>query len=86
MDYIKIKGKMWSKDRGVGESHKYLSWSSDGETGSIWILMESRLSILYKDPKKAKFEVLEKMKGASLTGLEYEPLFNFFESVSEHIA
>ncbi|KAI8896317.1 tRNA synthetases class I-domain-containing protein [Globomyces pollinis-pini] len=50
----------------------------DGETGSVWILMDSRLDILYKDPKKAKYTVLETYKGSDLEGLEYEPLFNFF--------
>jgi isoleucyl-tRNA synthetase len=52
----------------------------DGETGSIYILGEERLSILYKDPKKAKFEILDKMKGKDLLGLEYEPLFPFYAS------
>ncbi|KAK9721381.1 isoleucine--tRNA ligase [Basidiobolus ranarum] len=50
----------------------------DGETGHIYILLEKRLEILYKNPKKAKFEVLEKYKGKDLLGLEYEPLFNYF--------
>ena len=53
----------------------------DEESGSTWILLESRLEMLYKDPKKAKFTVLEKMTGASLKGLEYEPLFEFFGNV-----
>lgn len=52
----------------------------DGETGSVWIVAESRLEILYKDVKKAKFQVLEKMTGASLKGLEYVPLFDFYAS------
>ncbi|KAJ1567544.1 hypothetical protein HK405_005583, partial [Cladochytrium tenue] len=50
----------------------------DGETGHIWILLESRLEILYKDPKKAKFTILEKIPGTALKGLEYEPIFNYF--------
>ncbi|TPX62646.1 isoleucine---tRNA ligase [Powellomyces hirtus] len=50
----------------------------DGETGSVWILLGSRLDILYPDPKKAKFTVLETMKGNDLKGLEYEPLFDYF--------
>lgn len=53
----------------------------DGETGAIWILLEKCLSILYKDPKKAKFTILEKMSGASLKGLKYEPLFDYFIDV-----
>ncbi|KAI9002349.1 tRNA synthetases class I-domain-containing protein [Gaertneriomyces semiglobifer] len=50
----------------------------DGETGAKWILLEKRLAILYKDPKKAKYTVLQKMKGSELKGLEYEPLFDYF--------
>ncbi|KAJ3187041.1 isoleucine--tRNA ligase [Gaertneriomyces sp. JEL0708] len=50
----------------------------DGETGAKWILLEKRLAILYKDPKKAKYSVLQRMKGSELKGLEYEPLFDYF--------
>ncbi|KAJ3038350.1 isoleucine--tRNA ligase [Rhizophlyctis rosea] len=50
----------------------------DGETGSVWILLEKRLEVLYKDVKKAKFTVLEKIKGKDLVGLEYEPIFGYY--------
>lgn len=50
----------------------------DGETGQTFILLESCLTILYKNPKKAKYEVLEKIKAADLVGLEYEPVFDFY--------
>ncbi|KAI8819915.1 tRNA synthetases class I-domain-containing protein [Fimicolochytrium jonesii] len=50
----------------------------DGETGAIWILLEGCLGILYKDVKKAKYTILEKIKGSDLKGLEYEPVFDFF--------
>ncbi|KAI7835027.1 isoleucyl-tRNA synthetase [Kickxella alabastrina] len=50
----------------------------DGETGSIYILLESCLGILYKDPKKAKFEILERIQALDLVGLEYEPMYDFF--------
>ncbi|KAJ2723620.1 isoleucine--tRNA ligase [Coemansia sp. Benny D115] len=50
----------------------------DGETGKVYILLEKRLNILYKDPKKAKFDVLEKVAAKDLVGLEYEPLFDFY--------
>ena len=54
---------------------------TDQETGNKYILLEKRLEILYKDPKKAKMTVLEKMKGRDLKGLEYEPLFDYFADV-----
>lgn len=53
----------------------------DIDSGNVYILMTSRLCILYKDPKKAegkKFTVLEHMKGASLVNLRYKPLFDYF--------
>ncbi|KXS21576.1 hypothetical protein M427DRAFT_142059 [Gonapodya prolifera JEL478] len=53
---------------------------NDQETGQNWILLEKRLDTIYKDPKKAKFKVLERMKGSALKGLEYIPLFEYFAS------
>ncbi|XJO71096.1 hypothetical protein BDV3_000669 [Batrachochytrium dendrobatidis] len=50
----------------------------DGETGAEWILMEKRLDILYKDPKKAKFTIVKRFKGSDLKGMTYIPLFNYF--------
>ncbi|KAJ3275833.1 isoleucine--tRNA ligase [Terramyces sp. JEL0728] len=54
----------------------------DEKTGAIFILMEARLDILYTAAELKKkdkaYAVLEKMKGAALKGLEYEPLFDFF--------
>jgi isoleucyl-tRNA synthetase len=50
----------------------------DELTGNIYVLLEKRLEILYKDPKKAKFQVLERMKGKDMKGWEYIPLFNYF--------
>ncbi|KAJ2163188.1 isoleucine--tRNA ligase [Coemansia sp. RSA 552] len=51
----------------------------DGETGHVYVLLESCLGVLYKNVKKAKFEVLAKIKAQDLVGLEYEPVFPFFE-------
>jgi isoleucyl-tRNA synthetase len=53
----------------------------DGETGAIWILLEKCLNSIYKDPKTAKFTVLEKIKGSSLKGISYIPLFDYFADV-----
>ncbi|KAI8923381.1 tRNA synthetases class I-domain-containing protein [Entophlyctis helioformis] len=50
----------------------------DGETEAVWILLEKRLDILYKDPKKAKFTILERIKGRDLAGTKYVPLFDYF--------
>ncbi|KAG0167408.1 isoleucine--tRNA ligase [Apophysomyces sp. BC1015] len=51
----------------------------DELTGNHYILMEKRLDILYKDPKKAKFVVLERYKGAEMNGWEFEPMYKYFE-------
>ncbi|KAI3631018.1 hypothetical protein MIR68_010508 [Amoeboaphelidium protococcarum] len=55
----------------------------DEESGSNWILLEKRLEILYKDPKKAKFQVIKKYKGAELVGMKYVPLFDYFADKKE---
>lgn len=43
-----------------------------------FILMESLLHTLYKDPKKAKFKILERFKGSHMKGWKYEPPFRYF--------
>ncbi|KAJ1973714.1 isoleucine--tRNA ligase [Dimargaris xerosporica] len=50
----------------------------DEESGDTYILMEKRLEILYKNPKKAKFQVLDRCKGKAMLGWEYVPLFPYF--------
>ncbi|RVX73483.1 Isoleucine--tRNA ligase, cytoplasmic [Exophiala mesophila] len=50
----------------------------DVESGRQFIMLEKLLRILYKDPKKAKFTILEKMKGSDLKGKQYIPPFNYF--------
>lgn len=41
--------------------------------------MEKRLTMLYKDPKKAKYTVLEKYLGKDMNGWKFEPMFPYFE-------
>jgi len=50
----------------------------DEKSGKQYILMESGLSMLYKDLKKAKYKVLGKMQGKDIIGWKYEPLFKYF--------
>jgi isoleucyl-tRNA synthetase len=50
----------------------------DEKSGCQYIMMESGLSMLYKDPKKAKYKVLNKIKGKDMVGWRYKPLFNYF--------
>ncbi|KAJ3369980.1 isoleucine--tRNA ligase [Allomyces arbusculus] len=52
----------------------------DQESGMHYILLEKRLDSIYKDLKKAKFTVVEKIKGSSLKGTEYVPLFDYFKA------
>jgi len=60
----------------------------DVKSGSVYYLMESRLVQIYPamGGKKWKaadndklFQVLEKLKGAQLVGMKYEPLFGYFK-------
>ncbi|TGO86428.1 hypothetical protein BPOR_0304g00020 [Botrytis porri] len=57
----------------------------DEASGKNYILLEKLLGTLYKDPKKAKFKIVEKIKGRDMLGWQYEPLFDYFyEEFREH--
>jgi len=50
----------------------------DEKSGKNYILLEKLLGTLYKDPKKAKFQIVERIKGSDMVGWQYEPLFDYF--------
>lgn len=50
----------------------------DEKSGMHYILLETLLRTLYKDPKKAKFKIVQKLKGKDMNGWRYEPLFKYF--------
>lgn len=50
----------------------------DEASGKNYILLEALLRTLYKDPKKAKFKVVQRLKGTDILGWKYEPLFDYF--------
>ncbi|RJE25033.1 Isoleucyl-tRNA synthetase [Aspergillus sclerotialis] len=50
----------------------------DEASGKHYILLESLLRTLYKDPKKAKFKIVDRFKGSDMKGWRYEPLFDYF--------
>ncbi|KAF2493178.1 hypothetical protein BU16DRAFT_619543 [Lophium mytilinum] len=52
---------------------------ADEKSGKNYVLLEALLRTLYKDPKKAKFKILEKVKGKDMVGWEYEPLFDYYK-------
>jgi isoleucyl-tRNA synthetase len=47
------------------------------DTSKELILLESRLGELFKKP--TDYEILERFKGLALKGLEYKPVFPYFE-------
>merc|ERR550519_376843 len=53
----------------------------DNDSGKVYIMMEARLGELFK--KEEDYTVLEKMKGASLKGRGYKPLFPYFEHMKK---
>lgn len=58
---------------------------ADVATGNKYILMEKRLTMVYKDPTgkdKAKMEILERMKGQELVGRRYIPLFDYYADMA----
>jgi isoleucyl-tRNA synthetase len=50
----------------------------DEKEDKIYVLLEKLLKTLYKDPAKAKFKILEKIKGSDMIGWKYTPIFNYF--------
>ena len=50
----------------------------DEQSGKNYVLMEALMKTLYKDPKKAKYSILERFKGKDMLGWTYEPLFTYF--------
>ncbi|KAL6854967.1 isoleucine--tRNA ligase [Amphichorda felina] len=50
----------------------------DEKSGKTYIILENLLSTLYKDPKKAKYSVLSKIRGKEMLGWRYQPLFDYF--------
>ena len=50
----------------------------DEKSGKQYILLESGISMLCKDPKKAKYKVIKKIMGKDMIGWKYEPLFPYF--------
>jgi len=50
----------------------------DEKSGKQYVMLESGLSMMYKDLKKAKYKVVKKLKGQEMIGWKYEPLFKYF--------
>ncbi|MDR0410006.1 MAG: isoleucine--tRNA ligase [Spirochaetaceae bacterium] len=55
----------------------------DTASGEHYILAEARLSAYYKE---GEYKIIWRTKGASLAGVEYEPLFPYFAAAREHNA
>src|SRR5579859_7570344 len=71
----------------VNPDFKYVK-IHDLERKHNFILMEKRLVMLYKDPKKAlnkEYKVLASYTGKEMEGWEYEPLYDYFKSTFEGI-
>ncbi|ANT64298.1 MULTISPECIES: isoleucine--tRNA ligase [Prosthecochloris] len=47
--------------------------------GVAYILAEARLQVLQRSKEESAPEILERMKGSELVGLEYEPLFSWLK-------
>ena len=50
----------------------------DEDSGKHYILLETLIGTVYKNPKKAKYKILEKLKGSSMEGWRYKPPFDYF--------
>ena len=69
----------------AGPEYDYLL-IHDIDSNKRYITLEVGLKILYKDPKKAKYKVLSKMKGSDLAGWRYQPLFDYFYKQFKDVA
>lgn len=47
-------------------------------SGRKYILLESGIPTLYKDPKKTKFSIQRRLYGRDMIGWQYQPLFTYF--------
>ncbi|KAH8773476.1 tRNA synthetases class I-domain-containing protein [Diaporthe sp. PMI_573] len=59
---------------------------ADEKSGDNYILLEKLLTTLYKDPKKAKFKIIEKVKGRDMLGWKYQPLFDYYYEEFKDVA
>ena len=50
----------------------------DEASGKHYILLQELMRTLYKDPKKAKYKIVQRLKGKEMLGWRYEPLFDYF--------
>ncbi|XP_075040062.1 isoleucine--tRNA ligase, cytoplasmic [Mixophyes fleayi] len=53
----------------------------DKSNGNLYILMEARLSTLYKSENE--YDILERFPGINLKGKKYKPLFDYFAKAAE---
>ncbi|XP_044159011.1 isoleucine--tRNA ligase, cytoplasmic [Bufo gargarizans] len=53
----------------------------DKSSGNVYILMEARLSALYKT--NAEYQILDRFLGITLKGTRYQPLFDYFAKASD---
>ncbi len=56
----------------------------DEVTQQAYIILESRIPALYKDPKKAKYKIIGTVTGREMLGWRYEPIFDFFAETFKH--
>ncbi len=50
----------------------------DEPSGQKYVILETSLSVLYQNPAKAKYKVVEKLLGRDMVGWKYSPLFPYF--------
>ncbi|XP_075704488.1 isoleucine--tRNA ligase, cytoplasmic-like [Rhinoderma darwinii] len=53
----------------------------DQSNGNVYILMEARLSALYKT--EAEYQILDRFPGVTLRGQRYRPLFDYFSKAAD---
>eukprot|EP00834_Sanchytrium_tribonematis_P000838 NODE_17_length_48642_cov_1.199349.p2 type:complete len:875 gc:universal NODE_17_length_48642_cov_1.199349:44561-41937(-) len=65
----------------VHPRYEYIKIFDESLSSIPLILGKERLDILYKDPKKANFTILETFSGKDLENQKYKPMFDYFSKL-----
>jgi len=67
----------------VRNSIDYVYIKAAEHEDKILVFAKSRLSAYFKNEED--YEIIKEVKGSDLVGLRYEPLFDFFKDIDEHV-
>lgn len=78
MDYVRVKGLLLFVLSKILKLIR-LTFTTEKATEKVYIMMEARLSALFKSEEE--YEILDRFKGETLKGKTYLPLFPYYANV-----